>query len=118
MAAAYDRGFFDDLVTPFSGCTATTTSGPTPPRKVAKLRPVFGVRTATPAMTAGNSTPLVPMAARCAASRTEEWAAERKAAGACLLRRRRDPAVDYVNGDDGLLMAPTYAVPRCWPATA
>ena len=26
-------------------------------------------------------------------------------------------AVDYVHGEEGLLMAPTYAVPRCWPAT-
>ncbi len=29
MAAAYDRGFFDDLVTPFLGLTATTTCVPT-----------------------------------------------------------------------------------------
>jgi len=44
MAAAYDRGFFDRLVTPFSGCTATTTSGRLHPEKLAKLRPVFGVK--------------------------------------------------------------------------
>jgi len=62
-------------------------------------------------MTAGNSTPLTDGASVALLS-TEEWAAERKLPVLAYFVDGETAAVDYVNGDDGLLMAPTYAVPR------
>ena len=49
MAAAYDAGFFDDLVSPFLGLYRDDNLRPnSSPEKLATLKPVFGVRTATP----------------------------------------------------------------------
>src|SRR6185437_10423803 len=79
--------------------------------KLAKLKPVFGVRSGDATMTAGNSTPLTDGASVSLLS-TDEWA---EAHGHPVLAYFVDgetAAVDYVNGRDGLLMAPTYAVPR------
>ncbi|OBK50346.1 acetyl-CoA C-acetyltransferase [Mycobacterium sp. 1081908.1] len=112
MAAAYDRGFFDDLVTPFLGlyrddnlrANAST-------EKLATLRPVFGVKNGDATMTAGNSTPLTD-GASVALLASEEWAAARSLTPLAYLVDAETAAVDYVNGRDGLLMAPTYAVPR------
>lgn len=43
MAAAYDRGFFDDLVTPFLGLTRDDNLRPNSSlEKLATLKPVFG----------------------------------------------------------------------------
>ena len=113
MAAAYDRGFFDDLVTPVPrASTATTTCGPTRRReKLATLKPVFGVKAGDATMTAGNSTPLTD-GASVALLATEEWAAEHSLPPLAYFVDAETAAVDYVNGADGLLMAPTYAVPR------
>ena len=63
LAAAYDRGFLDDLVTPFQGLDRDQNLRPdTSVEKLAKLKPVFGEgEDAT--MTAGNSTPLTDGAA-------------------------------------------------------
>src|SRR5207245_11488860 len=59
MAAAYDRGFFDDLVTPFLGLYRDNNlRADSSPEKLAKLKPVFGVKAGDATMTAGNSTPL------------------------------------------------------------
>ncbi len=59
MAAAYDRGFFDDLVTPFLGLYRDNNlRADSSTEKLAKLKPVFGVRNGDATMTAGNSTPL------------------------------------------------------------
>ncbi len=112
MSAAYDRGFFDDLVTPFLGLYRDDNLRPdSTPEKLAKLRPVFGVRNGDATMTAGNSTALTDGASAVLLS-SREWAQER---GLSVLARFADSetaAVDYVTGGDGLLMAPTYAVPR------
>jgi acetyl-CoA C-acetyltransferase len=62
-------------------------------------------------MTAGNSTPLTDGASVALLS-TEEWAAERNLPVLAYFVDGETAAVDYVNGNDGLLMAPTYAVPR------
>ena len=62
-------------------------------------------------MTAGNSTPLTDGASVALLS-TEEWAAEHSLTPLAYLVDAETAAVDYVNGADGLLMAPTYAVPR------
>jgi len=112
MAAAYDRGFFDDLVTGFLGLyrddnlRADSTA-----EKLAKLRPVFGVRSGDATMTAGNSTPLTDGASVALLS-SEDWAQTHSLTPLAYFVDSETAAVDYVNGDDGLLMAPTYAVPR------
>lgn len=112
MAAAYDRGFFDDLATPFLGLYRDDNLRPdSSPEKLAKLRPVFGVKAGDATMTAGNSTPLTD-GASVALLGTEEWAAAHSLTPLAYLVDAETAAVDYVNGRDGLLMAPTYAVPR------
>jgi acetyl-CoA C-acetyltransferase len=110
LAAAYDSGFEEDLVTPFLGLERDQNLRPdTTVEKLAKLRPVFGGPDGT--MTAGNSTPLSDGASAVLLG-SEEWAAEH---GLEVLARFVDAetaAVDHVGGRDGLLMAPAYAVPR------
>ncbi|HLS77578.1 MAG TPA: acetyl-CoA C-acetyltransferase [Nocardia sp.] len=112
MAAAYDRGFFDDLITPFLGLTRDDNLRPdSSPEKLAKLKPVFGVKAGDATMTAGNSTPLTDGASAVLLA-SEEWAAQRNLPVLAHLVDSEVAAVDYVHGPDGLLMAPTYAVPR------
>ena len=112
MAAAYDRGFFDDLISPFLGLYRDNNMrADSSPEKLAKLKPVFGVRNGDATMTAGNSTPLTD-GASVALLASEEWAAERSIPVLAYFVDAETAAVDYVNGRDGLLMAPTYAVPR------
>ncbi len=112
MAAAYDRGFFDDLVTPFLGLYRDDNlRADSSAEKLAKLKPVFGVKAGDATMTAGNSTPLTDGASVALLS-TEEWAAERSLTPLAFFVDAETASVDYVNGADGLLMAPTYAVPR------
>lgn len=112
MAAAYDRGFFDDLVTPFLGLTRDDNLRPNSSvEKLATLKPVFGVKLGDATMTAGNSTPLTDGASAVLLS-SDEWAAERNLPVLAHLVDSEVAAVDYIHGPDGLLMAPTYAVPR------
>lgn len=112
MAAAYDRGFFDDLVTPFLGLYRDNNLRPdSSAAKLATLRPVFGVKGGDATMTAGNSTPLTDGASVALLS-SEQWAQVRGLSPLAFFVDSETAAVDYINGDDGLLMAPTYAVPR------
>jgi acetyl-CoA C-acetyltransferase len=112
MAAAYDRGFFDDLVTPFLGLYRDDNLRPDASvEKLATLRPVFGVKAGDATMTAGNSTPLTD-GASVALLASEQWASENSLTPLAFLVDAETAAVDYVNGRDGLLMAPTYGVPR------
>ncbi len=112
MAAAYDRGFFDDLVTPFLGIYRDNNlRADSSPEKLANLKPVFGVRNGDATMTAGNSTPLTD-GASVSLLASEEWAAAHGVEPLAYFVDAETAAVDYVNGKDGLLMAPTYAVPR------
>jgi acetyl-CoA C-acetyltransferase len=110
LAAAYDSGFQDDLVVPFLGLERDHNLRPdTTMEKLAKLRPVFGGPDGT--MTAGNSTPLTDGASTVLLS-SEEWAAEHKLPIQAFLVDAETAAVDHVHKREGLLMAPTYAVPR------
>jgi acetyl-CoA C-acetyltransferase len=112
MAAAYDRGFFDDLVSPFLGLYRdNNVRGDSTAEKLAKLKPVFGVKLGDATMTAGNSTPLTDGASVALLS-TDEWAEAHSLPVLAYFVDGETAAVDYVNGPDGLLMAPTYAVPR------
>lgn len=112
MAAAYDRGFFDDLVTGFLGLYRDNNlRADATVEKLASLRPVFGVKGGDATMTAGNSTPLTDGASVALLS-SEQWAADRGHTPLAYFVDAETAAVDYVGGSDGLLMAPTYAVPR------
>ncbi|MFJ3698619.1 acetyl-CoA C-acetyltransferase [Streptomyces sp. NPDC090052] len=112
LAAAYERGFFQDLVTPFHGLARDQNLRPeSTVEKLATLKPVFGAREPGATMTAGNSTPLTDGAATVLLA-SEEWARERGLEPLAYLTLYETAAVDYVNGPDGLLMAPAYAVPR------
>ncbi|WP_132992458.1 acetyl-CoA C-acetyltransferase [Gordonia zhaorongruii] len=112
MGAAYDRGFFDDLVTPFNGLTRDENLRPNSSvEKLGTLKPVFGVSLGDATMTAGNSTPLTDGASTVLLA-SDEYAAEKKLPVLAYLVDTETAAVDYVNGPDGLLMAPTYAIPR------
>jgi acetyl-CoA C-acetyltransferase len=111
LAAAYDRGFFDDLVTPFLGVTRDQNLRPdSSVEKLAQLKPVFGSGD-TATMTAGNSTPLTDGASAVLLS-SEEWAAAHGLPVLAYLTFTETAAVDYVHGAEGLLMAPVHAVPR------
>jgi acetyl-CoA C-acetyltransferase len=112
MASAYDRGFFDDLVTPFLGLYRDNNlRADSSAEKLSTLRPVFGVKAGDATMTAGNSTPLTDGASVVLLS-SEEWAQAHSLTPLAYFVDAETAAVDYVNGEDGLLMAPTYAVPR------
>ncbi len=111
LAAAYERGFFDDLVTPFLGVTRDENMRPdSSVEKLARLSPVFGKGEGA-TMTAGNSTPLTDGASVVLLG-SDEWAAERGLPVLAHVVDAQTAAVDYVTGDEGLLMAPAYALPR------
>jgi len=111
LAAAYDRGFFDDLITPYLGLERDGNMRPDASiEKLAKLKPVFGDGPDA-SMTAGNSTPLTDGAASVLLA-SDEWAAERSLPVLAHFVDAETGAVDYVHGDAGLLEAPLYAVPR------
>lgn len=122
LAKAYDEGFFDDLLTPYLGVQRDTNLRPDSSlEKLAKLKPVFGKRDAeqhgtTATMTAANSTPLTDGASAVLLA-SEEWAAEHNIPVRAYLVDSEIAAVDFIHGrngltPDGLLMSPTYAVPR------
>jgi acetyl-CoA C-acetyltransferase len=112
LAAAYDRGFFDDLVTPYLGLARDDNLRPdSTVEKLAKLKPVFGTENGDGTMTAGNSTPLTDGASAVLLG-SEEWAQEHNLPVLAYLSHAEVAAVDYVHGEEHLLMAPAYAVPR------
>ena len=111
LAAAYDRGFLDDQLSPFRGVTRDQNlRADSSVEKLAKLKPVFG-RGEAATMTAGNSTPLTDGASVVLLS-SDEWAEEHGLEPLAYLVDSETAAVDYVHGNEGLLMAPAYAVPR------
>ncbi|HYJ67060.1 MAG TPA: acetyl-CoA C-acetyltransferase [Nocardioidaceae bacterium] len=111
LASAYERGFLDDLVTPYLGLERDQNLRPdSSPDKLAELTPVFGSgETAT--MTAGNSTPLTDGASAVLLA-SEDYAKQRGWEPLAYLTDHETAAVDYVHGGEGLLMGPAYAMPR------
>ncbi len=88
LAAAYERGFMDDLVNPYLGLERDQNLRPdSSAEKLAKLGPVFGGEDGT--MTAANSTPLSDGASAVLLA-SEEWAKERDLPDPGLVRRRAD----------------------------
>ncbi len=113
LAAAWDAGFFDDLVSGYHGLARDgVLRADTSPEKLAALPPVFGTKLDTPAtMTAGNSTPLTDGAATVLLG-SADWASAHGLTPLAAVVDAQVAAVDFVHGEDGLLMAPVYAVPR------
>jgi acetyl-CoA C-acetyltransferase len=111
LAAAYDMGFFDDLLVPFRGLKRDGFLRPDSTlEKLATLKPAFDKSSGHGTLTAGNSTGLSDGAAAVLLA-SDEWAAQRGLTIQAYLRDAEVAAVDFVHGE-GLLMAPTVAVPR------
>ncbi|MCM0615831.1 acetyl-CoA C-acetyltransferase [Paenarthrobacter sp. TYUT067] len=113
LAAAYERGFFDDLITPYRGLNRDSNlRAETTLEKLSTLKPVFGKTLGSEAtMTAGNSTPLTDGASTVLLA-TGEWADAHGLPKLATVLDGEAAAVDFVHGKDGLLMAPVFAVPR------
>jgi len=109
--AAWDRGFFDDLVIPLGDVRRDTIPRHgTSLEKLARLAPAFDRTSGKGTLTAGNSSPLTDGAAAI-------WVAT----GAGLARLpAQTPRVRLIDWElaavdfrvEGLLMAPPYAIPR------
>ncbi len=111
MAAAYERGFFDDLISPFMGLERDNNlRADSNVEKLATLKPCFG-KGESATMTAANSTPLTDGASVVLLA-SEEWAKANGRPILAYLSFTETAAVDFVNKKEGLLMAPAYAVPR------
>ena len=113
-AAAWQAGFFDDLVVPFGDLKHDNNiRADTSMEKLASLRTAFDPSPAG-TLTAGNSSPLTDGAAAVLLG-SEEWAKERGFEVQAYLTHTESAAVDFVGmagPKEGMLMAPAYAVPR------
>ncbi|MEI2764381.1 MAG: acetyl-CoA C-acyltransferase [Dermatophilaceae bacterium] len=106
LAAAYDRGFFDDLMTPYRGHTRDDILRvDASMQSLGALPAVFG-----DTMTAGNCTPLTDGASVVLLA-SEPWARARGLTPLAWFVDAQTAAVDYVGGVEGMLMAPVYALP-------
>lgn len=107
-AAAYDAGFYEDLITPCAGVMRDNNlRADSSLEKMASLRTVYD-RTEAGTLTAANSTPLTDGAAGVLLA-SEEWARERGLPVLAWLTASRTEAVDFVSGE-GLLIAPAVGV--------
>lgn len=112
-AAAYEAGFYDDLLIPYAGLKRDNSlRADSTLEKLAKLGPAFDRKSGRGTLTAGNSTPLTDGAAAVLLG-SEEWAKAHDLPVLAYLVDAETAAVDYAGPKkEGLLMAPTYAVPR------
>ena len=111
LAASFAEGWHDDLLTPFLGLNRDQNLRPDLTLDtLAALKPVFD-RSSQGSLTAGNSTPLTDGASVVLLG-SEAWAQERGLPVMAWLVDGESAAVDFVRGQEGLLMAPAYAVPR------
>jgi acetyl-CoA C-acetyltransferase len=108
-ARAWDSGFFDDLVVPHAGVLRDSiVRNDTSLEKLASLKPAFD-RSGEGSLTAGNSTGLTDGAAAVLLA-SEDYANKHDLPVVAWLTHWRSAAVDFAEGDEGLLMAPTVAV--------
>jgi acetyl-CoA C-acetyltransferase len=109
-AVAYNEGFYDDLIAPFGGLEKDNIlRGDIKLEKLASLKPAFD-KSEKGTLTAGNSTPLTDGSAAVFLC-SEEYAKKHKLHVQAYLSMGQSAAVNYVD-DEGLLMAPAYAVPK------
>ena len=111
-AKAWNEGFYDDLVVPFSGADRDNNMRPdTSVEKLAKLKSAYD-KSEAGTLTAGNSTPLTDGASAVLLA-SEDWAKARGLKPLAYLTFVETAAVEFVGEDaEGLLMAPAYAVPK------
>ncbi|MBC53220.1 MAG: acetyl-CoA C-acyltransferase [Gammaproteobacteria bacterium] len=106
-AAAYEAGFFEDLVSPYQGVSRDNNiRADSSLEKLATLKPAFDRENGT--LSAGNSSPLTDGAAAVLLC-SEEYARANDLPIQAYLSGGRSSAIDFVHGE-GLLMAPTVAV--------
>jgi acetyl-CoA C-acetyltransferase len=107
-AAAYDAGWFDDLVVPFQDAEEDNNiRRDTTFEKLSTLKPVFD-KSGEGTMTAGNSTALTDGAAAVLLA-SEDWARQKNLPVMAYLTFAKAAAVNFIS-DEGLLLAPAYAV--------
>ncbi|OEY65110.1 acetyl-CoA C-acetyltransferase [Marinobacter sp. X15-166B] len=110
LAAAYEEGFYDDLVMPLAGLRRDNVLRPdTTLEKMASLKAAFDRTNGT--LTAANSTALTDGASTVLLA-SAQWAQANGHEVQAWLTHSEVAAVDFASGEEGLLMAPTYAVPR------
>ncbi len=112
-ARAYEQGFYDDLLVPFAGLKRDNNlRADTSAEKLGRLKPAFDRTSGRGTLTAGNSTPLTDGAAAVLLS-SEAWAKAHGHQPQAWLVDAETAAVDFFGPQpEGLLMAPTHAVPR------
>jgi acetyl-CoA C-acetyltransferase len=111
-AAAYDAGFYDDLLVEFAGVKKDNNlRADISLEKLASLGPAFDRKSGAGTLTAGNSTPLTDGASAVLLA-SEDWARKHGLKPLAYLTHSETSAVDFVGKKEGLLMAPAYAVPR------
>lgn len=107
-AAAYDEGWYDDIIIPFKGVEEDNNiRRDSTFEKLSTLKPVFD-KGGDGTMTAGNSTPLTDGAAAVLLA-SEDWARQKNLPIMAYLSFAKASAVNFID-DEGLLMAPAYAV--------
>lgn len=109
-AKAYEEGWYDDMVVEFKGKKKDGILRKTPLEKLGKLKPAFDKESGMGTLTAANSTALTD-GASCVFLCSEEYAKENGLEVMAFLTISQSAAVDYID-DEGLLMAPAYAVPK------
>jgi len=112
-AAAYDAGFYDDLIVPFGKLTRDNNlRADITLEKLASLGPAFDKKSGRGTLTAGNSTPLTDGASAVLLA-SDEWCKAKGFKPLAYLTHCQTAAVDFAgNEKEGLLMAPAYAVPQ------
>lgn len=120
-AAAYEAGFYDDLVFPYAGVTRDNNMRPDSTlEKLATLKPAFD-KSPAGTLTAANSTPLTDGAAAVFMC-SEEYAKANDLPVQAYFVTGQSAAVDFVKannskdafvrGAEGLLMAPAFSVAK------
>jgi acetyl-CoA C-acetyltransferase len=109
--AAWDRGFFDDLVIPIGDLRRDTIPRQdTSLEKLSRLMPSFDRTSGGGTLTAGNSSPLTDGAAGVWVASREGLARLPPGVPAVRLIDWEIAAIDFRT--EGLLMAPAFAIPR------
>lgn len=116
LLAAYDRGFFTELVTPFEGLEKDNMARTPDLEKLASLKPAFDRKSGQGTLTAGNSSALTDGASVVLLA-SDDWAKEHNLPVKAYLTHYETASVDFYgkHGDskpEGLLLAPVYAVPK------
>jgi acetyl-CoA C-acetyltransferase len=108
-AAAWQEGFYTDLVVPHAGLARdNNVRADSTVEKLGTLKPAFA-KDGKGTLTAGNSTPLTDGASAVLLA-SEDWARARGLPVLGYLRAGKTWAVDFASGKEGLLMAPAYAM--------